>query len=139
MTPSGDEIKQLTKTDWAEAEPAWSPDGMRIAYTSHLRQSRLECGFMSTGRPPSGDIPAGEKTSIYLMGRDGTNHTRLAATTGGFEPTWSPDGTRLALVINVKGDWQIYVVDTDGVSLINLTGDWTQKASPSWSSADKRR
>lgn len=137
MTSWGDEIKRLTETEWAEAEPSWSPDGTRIAYTSHLKQIRYDCGFMSTGRPAEG-IDA-DRTGVYVMATDGTNHVGLVATSGGLEATWSPDGKHLALVVNVKGDRQIYLTDAGRTSLIKLTEGWTQKSSPSWSCAVCRR
>lgn len=131
MPVDGSELKQLTTTEWAEAEPAWSPDGKRIAYTSNLRRGTFACGFMSTGRPLDG--LSEERTSIFIMTDEGTNHTKLAMSSGGMEPAWSPDGSRLALVINSKGGFQIYVINANGTNLTRLTSDSTQKLSPSWS------
>jgi TolB protein len=136
MASDGSDVRRLTYTGWAEAEPAWSPDGSRIAYTAHLAQSMLDCGFMSTGL--SGISNEGQ-TSVYVMTTDGANQNKLALTNGGVEPTWSPDSARLALVINAKVGWQIYVTDLNGTSLARLTWDSTQKSSPSWSRTGKRR
>jgi Tol biopolymer transport system component len=137
MTSDGNGVKRLTDTEWAEAEPAWSPDGKRIAYAAHLLQEGVVCGFMPTGRP---DGTGEERTSVYVMGARGENQTELEVTGGGNEPTWSPDGTSLALVItNDKGDSQVYVTDADGTSLTKLTSDSTQKSSPSWSHPIKKQ
>lgn len=135
MDSDGNDLQRLTYTDWAEAEPSWSPDGKQIAYAAHLFQSSLLCGFMPTGRPAGADE---EMASIYVMTSDGANQTELELTSGGNEPTWSPDGTSLALVItNAKHDSQIYVIDADGTNLKELTSDSTQKSSPSWSNASR--
>jgi Tol biopolymer transport system component len=61
-------------------EPAWSPDGRRIAV--------LRC-------PLLGD-PCALGTSLALMNADGSEFTLLAATAGYAVPTWSPDGRSIA-------------------------------------------
>lgn len=131
MDSNGNDIQRLTYTDWAEAEPSWSPDGKQIAYAAHLFQESVLCGFMPTGRPTGLDE---EMLSIYVMTSEGANQTRLDLSSGGNEPTWSPDGTSLALVITdaTEGS-QIYVTDAEGLSLTRLTWDKTQNSSPSWS------
>ena len=137
--PDGNHPQRLTDTPWAEADPAWSPDGSRIAYTAHLFQGGFGCGFMPTGLAA---VASQGTPSVYIMNTDGTNQTELPRTTGGREPAWSPDSSRIALVINGRGGPQIYVTDADGASLLRptkLTWDSTQKASPTWASAGIRR
>jgi Lysyl oxidase/WD40-like Beta Propeller Repeat len=57
-------------------EPAWSPDGRRLAYVA---------------------LGAGGTHDLYVADADGTNVGRLTRTDGVDEtsPSWSPDGTRL--------------------------------------------
>jgi eukaryotic-like serine/threonine-protein kinase len=76
-------------------EPAWSPDGSMIAYTS-IRSNFPQIFVF--------DI-ATEKT------------TQLTNTTGGNrQPAWSPDGKKLAFSSYRKGSWQIWITDTDGTN-----------------------
>ena len=58
--------------DSYDTQPAYSPDGARIAF----RSSRSGAG-------------------IFLMDADGSNVSQL--TQDGFNPAWSPDGSELAL------------------------------------------
>ena len=74
---------------------------------------------------------------IWVVNSDGTN-ANLISFDGDFQPTWSPDGSGLALVIKGKGGWQIYVINAEGTGPTRLTKDSTQKSSPSWSQVSIR-
>ena len=80
MNPDGSGVRQLThnrETEKSNAEddnPAWSPDGSKIA-------------FMSTRDHPSGGV---ETEEIYVMNADGSDEKRL--TTNGF-PDFGPRWT----------------------------------------------
>ena len=65
-----------------------------------------------------------------LINRDGSGLTKITSDArANFYPTWSPDGSRLAFSSNRDGDWDIYVMNADGMprgyasSLIHL--GWT--------------
>ena len=84
---AGRRITQLTKTTDDELYPAWSPDGKMLAY---MRMPlRLYRGTAST-----------PDTGTYLMTFEGgapKEQELLPASRGGMgEPSWSPDGKRVA-------------------------------------------
>jgi TolB protein len=60
--------RRLTFSDALETNPAWSPDGRLIAFTSDLHQKR--------GRRE----PGGSRLELYTMAVDGTQVTRSPAT-----------------------------------------------------------
>ena len=56
--------------------------------------------------------------------------------TGPFDPSWSPDGERIAFASDRKGDFEnfeIYVIDADGSNQQKLTENRVYDWSPSWS------
>ena len=48
-------------------------------------------------------------------------------------PTWSPDGTRVALVSDRAGNYDIFVVDADGSNPVQVTDDEFRESNPVWS------
>jgi Tol biopolymer transport system component len=156
MRPDGTGERPLDAT-FPEWDPAWSPDGRRIAFR----------GYYGTG---DGEY------AIYLVNSDGCHVTRLPGTDGFATPTWSADGSRLAFaagggisVINASGralhpvttgignqldsapSWsatnriafvraqrgdprgEIYTMDPDGSHLAAITADSASYAQPAWS------
>ena len=86
-----------------DRDPAWSPDGDRIAFA----------------RPSEGHL------NVYVMNADGSGRTNLTpgpTTTGqandGIEPTWSPNGTMIAF--NSAGN--VWTMFANGAGKTNLTG-----------------
>ena len=109
-------MTRLTNNAGANYQPAWSPDGSKIA-------------FISTR---DGGGPSGFNTGLYLMNADGTNQTRVTfddETLEGF-PAWSPDGSKIAWAsvrffydVNeetyIPEPPEIRVTDTDGTDPAN--------------------
>ncbi len=52
-----------------------------------------------------------------------------------FEPSWSPDGTRIALVYEIDADLEIGVVSADGGQVRRLTNSHGYDLQPTWSAA----
>jgi len=91
-----------------QIEPAWSPDGSQIAFSS--RRSGT--------------------SHVYVMNADGTGTRRL--TTGkknDSHPTWSPDGTRLAF----ERDGDIQVMSADGSGVRRISDVIAEEREPAWS------
>ncbi|HXF98584.1 MAG TPA: hypothetical protein VNJ46_08235 [Gaiellaceae bacterium] len=93
-----------------QVDPAWSPDGRRIAFASKRRGT----------------------FDVFVMDADGTG-TRPLAATGEDEsqPSWSPDGRWIAFERGDRGD--IYVARADGSGVRRVTSDPAQEIHPAWS------
>jgi Tol biopolymer transport system component len=97
--------------EWDD-EPALSPDGQQVVFTSNR-----------SGRP-----------EIWIASARGASARQL--TSHGpvvMSPQWSPDGRRIAFVRQVGGDRDVYVIDADGARSTRLTWEPTQEENPTWS------
>ena len=100
MNADGSGTRKLTHNARQNAEPAWSPDGRKIAFRSTRNGNR----------------------DIYVMNADGSgkrNLTRNAAWDS--RPSWSPDGRKIAFVSNRDGRLEAHVMNADGSGQRSLT------------------
>lgn len=92
-------------------DPAWSPDGTRIAFQ---RWS-----------------PSVGRYRLYTVGADGTGMQQLTSVESG-NPSWSPDGTR----ITYEQDADVWVVQADGTNARAVTSTRPgvgREMHPAWS------
>jgi TolB protein len=98
--------------DW-ESEPAWSPDGKRIAYVSSADH---------TG-----------PLAIWVMNADGTGKHQLTfPQAGDSSPSWSPDGRKILFTCSAYPISDICVVNADGSGRRRLTEDDAENRDPDW-------
>lgn len=137
---------RLTTHPADDYEPAWSPDGTRIAFISE-RDGNRDIYVMDvdgvdpvnvTDTPnveefvpswsPDGEWivyrqrPTDAKGDIWKVRADGTEPTQLTTNVEyDSYPVFSPDGTRIAFVSFRSGYSEIYVMNPDGADIAALT------------------
>ena len=128
MDADGGNLQNLTNNPNDDRSPSWSPDGERIVFSSK-RAGHFKSKF-------------GITSEIYMMDADGGNQQRLTENQkNDWNPSWSPDGERIAFASDRKGDFEnfeIYVMDADGGNQQKLTNNRGDDTSPSWSPDGER-
>lgn len=96
--------------------PAWSPDGMSMAYVSFEKK----------------------KPIVYVQALNTGKRSTLASFKGNNSaPAWSPDGKRLAIVLTYAANSQIYTINADGSGLKQLIKSNGIDTEPHWSTDGK--
>jgi Tol biopolymer transport system component len=112
IEPDGSNPRNLTQSRGDDREPAWSPDGTKLAFTSN-RDGNWE---------------------IYVMNADGSGQTRLTDhPEHDGEPSWSPDGGSLVFSSNREGGYDLYIFTLKDNELVRLTDHPAQENYPDWS------
>ena len=136
VNPNGTDERRLTNNATSDLDPAFSPDGTKIAFAGRR------------------DLTQPTNTDIYVANNDGNldgpDLKRLTFNTAGERsPSWSPDGTRIVFhsertvtfadgVSPSSADSEIYTMsattgDTAQQPAVRLTNHRGQDAIPSWS------
>jgi TolB protein len=94
--------------------PSWSPDGSRIVYS--------------------------EGHGLRVQSPDGTYSVRITDNAWDTSPAWSPDGNHVAFMRQLHDHQEVFVVDSEGQGLLQLTstpvrpdGVPGSSVAPAWS------
>jgi TolB protein len=112
----GQNARQATRNGSINAFPGWSSDGNTIVYTSYREAHRPGLFVLTRGGGRPGRILRGLEHNAQQ-----------------FRGVFDPTGRRLAVVMSIDGQTDIFVVDRDGRNLRRLTNDRSIEVSPSWS------
>jgi dipeptidyl aminopeptidase/acylaminoacyl peptidase len=168
MDPDGSNVVNLTSHPAQDHDPAWSPDGRQIAFASDrsgefaiyvMKTDGSDVTFVVRGQHPAWSpdgalLAFARNRSIYVRWPDGTESqiTDPSTDTNGRmpgsivtgiadgNPSWSPDGTRIAFVRRYLGasptaqTSQLFVTDAlgSGLPLMLDSSSWNLDP-PDWS------
>jgi len=149
----GKNARKVVNGSTTVQNPTWSPDGAFIVFQSrnglHQQLAMVPASGGTARWLPStvgGGEPYWSRSGAIVYSKDdgtlatsnatGSKSTALA--TQGSEPSFSPNGKRIAYASNAGGAAQIFVANPDGSNAINVTQLAAQDAShPAWRSNDE--
>jgi TolB protein len=165
MNPDGSGRHRLTPGPLydcvQEIQPAWSPDGRKLAIVANiggkngiyvmnadgreLKRLTSDAGWVEfPAWSPDGRSlaflhfdgpPSGE---ISVMKADGSGRRTLTQGSRAGKPAWSPDGQRIAFMSWRDGNLEIYAINADGAGQRRLTHNAVRDSYPVWSPDGRR-
>ncbi len=118
-------LTQLTNDRHDQREPAFSPDGRLIAFSSD--------GPIS-GQTGSDSSFVYGHYNLFLMNLENRRPTNLTENEGNNRsPTWSPDSKKICFVSDRNGTPNLYIKDLDSALVYPVTNVLSGCFSPTWS------
>ena len=118
ITPGGT-ADWITEESTTSSDPAYSPDGSRIAFISGSNTN--------------------SSYEVFVMNADGSGRRQITNTSvAEQEPAWSPDGSKLVYASNSfdvdrETDLEIWTINADGTRRRQLTSNSSSETQPAWS------
>ena len=158
----GAEVQNLTQNAGKDTSPSFSWDGKQIAFTSNRGRNsgaNLLYTMNSDGSDqrlayPANGIgfaPAWSPDSTRLIfaydntglgnfeiftvrpGEEGTERQLTFFRRFDGQPAFSPDGSKIVFVTNEDGNWEIYLMNSDGTGRLRLTRNAADDSTPQFS------
>ncbi len=124
--PAESSERQLTRGDFDDIQPYWSPDGRSLLF---VRAADAGARFDTSdvfGRYVGGNV--------WQLDLESGRETRLIDEA--FNPAWSPDGARIAFDASWSGPRRIWIADARGRNAQQITTDDSEAVAhvrPRWS------
>jgi eukaryotic-like serine/threonine-protein kinase len=109
--------RQVTNIEAGACQPAWSPDGQRLAFVTPCNGPRLT---YPGARIKIVELETGEITDLKLHG-------------GAFEPAWSPDGQTIAYTTFDNDRTEIHAINLADLTTRPLSQRGQKNTGPGWS------
>jgi eukaryotic-like serine/threonine-protein kinase len=125
INADGSELTQLTTVPGGDLEPAWSPDGTRIAFTS-LRDGNMQVYVLTLA-----DQTVTRLTFPANFGSDSDTEAR--------QPMWSQFSNQIVIAVRRLTAWQVWVMTDTGLTPQQLvrSGQAYWDYLPTWSADGK--
>ncbi|HXT60430.1 MAG TPA: hypothetical protein VN699_17440 [Pirellulales bacterium] len=156
LDAKGKNVTRLTKDLGDVNEPAWRPDGRRLAFVVTANGAGaiklfdgepVKVASIGSGQNDRGPVwsPDGKQllftsdrtggADLFVMEADGSNVVNLTNHPAwDADAAWSPDGKKIAFTSNRTGAFRLYVMNRDGTELTDLLKqDLVYSVYPCWS------
>jgi len=111
------QVTQLTQDSASDTNPAWSPDGQRIAFASD--RDYVDADTLRF------------RKDLYLIDAAGSNLQRLTGTGNVTAPRWSPNGKIIAFEWNIQGN-EVFIYDLAGRQIQKIETGFQFAGNPLW-------
>jgi len=129
MNLDGSNSRLLRQTDRYDFAAAVSPDSQKVAYISwDGTHADLMVSEFDGGAPRN-------LTQFQKMKAPATDNDE-SSTEYMYGVSWSPDGSRIAFSASIHGNFDIFVIDSDGNNFRALTTSGADDVNPHWADGE---